>query len=123
MKTCYVAPILALILLAGMILYTLLSRRENYKDPLYLNRDKMVRDWYPRSNGSIYGVGSDYYVEPSNDTSSSTYLELRPYNKIYYADKNNGEGFYQSGLYYGKTKTSNRSHNLFSGVTYLDTVL
>lgn len=29
--------------------------REGYRDPLYLNRYKMIYDWYPKSNGSIYG--------------------------------------------------------------------
>ncbi len=31
------------------------STKEGYRDPIYLNRAKMVYDWYPRANGSIYG--------------------------------------------------------------------
>lgn len=32
--------------------------REHYRDPIWMNKKKMYDDWYPRSNGSIYG---DYY--------------------------------------------------------------
>jgi hypothetical protein len=28
---------------------------EHYRDPIYLNRSKLMHDWYPKSNGSIYG--------------------------------------------------------------------
>lgn len=31
---------------------------EGYRDPIYLNRRKMLCDWYPRANGSIYGLQS-----------------------------------------------------------------
>lgn len=34
------------------------NTRENYRDPIWMNKKKMYNDWYPRSNGSIYG---DYY--------------------------------------------------------------
>lgn len=34
--------------------------REYYRDPLYLNRSKLNYDWYPRSNGSIYGYPYRY---------------------------------------------------------------
>ena len=34
--------------------------KEGYRDPLYLNRAKMVYDWYPRANGSIYGFPYRY---------------------------------------------------------------
>ena len=33
---------------------------EGYRDPIYLNTAKMVYDWYPRSNGSIYGFPYRY---------------------------------------------------------------
>lgn len=36
------------------------KKREHYRDPIYLNRAKMMYDWYPRSNGSIYGWTHDY---------------------------------------------------------------
>ncbi len=29
---------------------------EGYRDPIYLNRSKLLYDYYPRSNGSIYGT-------------------------------------------------------------------
>jgi len=28
---------------------------EHYIDPIWMNKKKMYDDWYPRSNGSIYG--------------------------------------------------------------------
>lgn len=30
--------------------------REGYRDPIYMNRAKYVFDYYPRANGSIYGM-------------------------------------------------------------------
>lgn len=30
--------------------------REGYRDPLYMNRAKYAFDYYPRANGSIYGM-------------------------------------------------------------------
>lgn len=30
-------------------------RSEAYRDPIYLNPEKMYQDWYPRANGTIYG--------------------------------------------------------------------
>lgn len=35
-------------------------RREGYRDPIYLNREKLAYDWYPRANGSIYGFPYRY---------------------------------------------------------------
>ncbi len=34
--------------------------REGYRDPIYLNRAKLAYDWYPRANGSIYGMYEPY---------------------------------------------------------------
>ena len=34
--------------------------REGYRDPIYLNRAKYAFDYYPRSNGSIYGFPYRY---------------------------------------------------------------
>jgi len=34
--------------------------REGYRDPIYPNRAKLAYDWYPRSNGSIYGFYQPY---------------------------------------------------------------
>lgn len=33
---------------------------ENYRDPIYMNRYKLMYDYYPRSNGSIYGLPIRY---------------------------------------------------------------
>lgn len=30
--------------------------KEGYRDPLYMNRAKYAFDYYPRANGSIYGM-------------------------------------------------------------------
>lgn len=47
------------VILIALIVFCLcrkcMCRKEYYRDPIYLNRDKMVHDWYPRANGSIYG--------------------------------------------------------------------
>ena len=34
--------------------------RENYRDPIFMNRYKLMYDYYPRSNGSIYGMPLKY---------------------------------------------------------------
>ena len=51
-----------ILLLIGILLFVvcLCSKKniENYRDPIYLNRQKMLCDWYPRANGSIYGEQS-----------------------------------------------------------------
>ncbi len=36
------------------------NSREGYRDPIYLNRAKFAYDWYPKSNGSIYGFYEPY---------------------------------------------------------------
>ena len=42
----------------GYWYYTKRSRRENYRDPIFLNKQKLKCDIYPRTNGSIYGIYS-----------------------------------------------------------------
>lgn len=37
------------------------STIEPYRDPIYLNRYKLYHDWYPRTNGSIYGMCSNIF--------------------------------------------------------------
>ena len=32
---------------------------EGYLDPVYPNEQKLITDWYPRANGSIYGAQSN----------------------------------------------------------------
>jgi len=43
-----------------IVLYFLLfeETKEGYRSPIYLNRQKMECDWYPRSSGSLYGNSS-----------------------------------------------------------------
>jgi hypothetical protein len=51
--------ILGAVILAVFIGYLMFGKTlENYRDPIYLNRRKMLCDWYPRANGSIYGLQS-----------------------------------------------------------------
>ena len=33
-----------------------LSQREFYRDPIFLDRKKLTEYYYPRTNGSIYGL-------------------------------------------------------------------
>lgn len=49
--------VVAVIVVAAIYL-TMKPCREHYRDPIFLNRKKMMCDWYPRSNGSIYGEAS-----------------------------------------------------------------
>ena len=47
---------LAAIALAVLLYFVIFGNvRENYRDPIYLNRKKYLCDYYPRANGSIYG--------------------------------------------------------------------
>lgn len=57
---CDPAIYLILIVVAAIALFIFLSpTREGYREPIYLNRKKMLCDWYPRANGSIYGPYSN----------------------------------------------------------------
>ena len=38
------------------------SSKEGYRDPIYLNKEKMDCMWYPYSNGSIYGPDSNIFT-------------------------------------------------------------
>lgn len=58
MNTCNI--VLILVVFAAILVYFLNSSKEEYRDPIYLNRSKMVYDWYPKSNGSIYGMPHRY---------------------------------------------------------------
>lgn len=48
---------LLITLIVVIVLYRIYScnQSEGFRDPLWMNRSKMTSDWYPRSNGSIYG--------------------------------------------------------------------
>jgi len=50
--------LVAILLIVGIYL-SCRSSRENFRDPIYLNRKKMLCDWYPRANCSIYGLYSN----------------------------------------------------------------
>ena len=56
--------IVALAVLTGVVVFYLLLKKkpikEHYRDPIYLNRAKLIYDWYPRANGSIYGFPYRY---------------------------------------------------------------
>lgn len=47
--------VLAIVLVVFLI-FLYKPSREGYRDPIYLNRSKLAYDWYPRANGSIYGM-------------------------------------------------------------------
>lgn len=50
--------LMGILLLVAIFIMVKGSNIEGYRDPIYLNRKKMLCDWYPRSNGSIYGLQS-----------------------------------------------------------------
>lgn len=55
--------LLLIIIIVIFVIYFLMRKpcqKEGYRDPIYMNRQKMIYDWYPRTNGSIYGWPMDY---------------------------------------------------------------
>jgi uncharacterized membrane protein len=56
-----VEVIIAVVIIAGIIILFMqkdgggCGTKEHYRDPIFLNRSKLMYDWYPKSNGSIYG--------------------------------------------------------------------
>jgi len=55
--------IIVLIIFIIIVLFFIsaISTRESYIDPIYLFPQKIEEDWYPRTNGSIYGIQSNLY--------------------------------------------------------------
>ena len=53
----------AVVILITIVVLYVTSRppREGYKDPLFMNVKKFTHDYYPKSNGSIYGL--NYIVD------------------------------------------------------------
>lgn len=51
-----------LIMIMATIFGGMHHSREGYRDPLYLNKEKMDCAWYPYSNGSIYGNDSNIFT-------------------------------------------------------------
>jgi hypothetical protein len=47
--------IISIIIIAIVLIIQKPTLVEGYKDPIFPNRRKMYSDYYPRSNGSIYG--------------------------------------------------------------------
>ena len=60
----FVISFIIFILIISFLAFTFNKKgryfREGYRDPLYLNRQKFMYDWYPRANGSIYGYPYRY---------------------------------------------------------------
>lgn len=50
----------ALLILTFYMYINSTCKTEGYRDPIYLNRQKLAYDWYPRANGSIYGYPIKY---------------------------------------------------------------
>jgi len=55
MQTLLILAVIVFIVLFLVALNKDCACIEGYRDPIYLNRSKLVYDWYPRANGSIYG--------------------------------------------------------------------
>ncbi len=45
---------LVTVIIIIIIVLILSNKREHYTDPIWLSRRKLLQDYYPRSNGSIY---------------------------------------------------------------------
>lgn len=53
---CIGLTIIAIIVIVVLWQKFASSEREGYKDGLWMNTKKIYHDYYPRSNGSIYGA-------------------------------------------------------------------
>jgi hypothetical protein len=51
-----VLALLLVVIVLGILLFG--GFREGYRSPIYLNKQKMYCDDYPRANGTIYGEKS-----------------------------------------------------------------
>ena len=52
--------ILGLFVIFLYIVWKCNKKKESYRDPIYMNRQKLTKDWYPNTNGSIYGFPAIY---------------------------------------------------------------
>lgn len=55
--------IIVVIIFAILIFFFTKPKREGYKDPIFMNAQKFIHDYYPKSNGSIYGLPYIYDQE------------------------------------------------------------
>ena len=58
--------LLLLVVVVAIIAFLICVHRnkksiEGYRDPIYMNRFKLYHDWYPRTNGTIYGPCSNIF--------------------------------------------------------------
>lgn len=54
------AIVLILVSITALLVLYLKSSKESYRDPLYISRAKLTKDYYPKANGSIYGFPYRY---------------------------------------------------------------
>ena len=60
--------VIVLIIVIIVVLYVCVFHKniETFRDPLYMNQQKLEYDWYPRTRGSIYGMplkyGGNYHM-------------------------------------------------------------
>ena len=59
-------PVAQLIIFGLVLIIAFLAicqnKKENYVDPIWMNKKKMLDDYYPRAAGSIYGT----FLQPWN---------------------------------------------------------
>lgn len=56
-----IVVILGLIAVIAILYFCVFHKSvEWYRDPLYMNQQKLSCDWYPRTTGSIYGMPIKY---------------------------------------------------------------
>jgi hypothetical protein len=58
-KYCLI-PLLIIIFIGAYVMYKK-TKREGYRDPIFLSKKKLEEDYYPRTSGSIYGVCSNIF--------------------------------------------------------------
>ena len=63
LKGKHILYIIILVILAIIIYRECYKKKskEGYRDPIYMNRFKLYQDWYPRTNGTIYGPCSNIF--------------------------------------------------------------
>lgn len=53
---------LLLIIVFVVLLFLMFKpTREHFRDPIYMDKDKLMLDYYPQTNGTIYGNCSDIF--------------------------------------------------------------
>lgn len=54
----FIIVLLVLAVIIFVILVNKKSEKEGFRDPIYLNPKKLIDDYYPKSNWTIYGKES-----------------------------------------------------------------